>query len=430
MNKYKSFIFKKYFFNENDKELALYYNYDDDIEFVERYIFDFDFTDYDKESLDRALNLLFFMAGVSYYKAFLASNIRIDFGLIDQSLSKFLSHTYQKGLGEFFYVNKIDPNTSIHFPVNSEEFSTIKAKTHNSKLVGIGGGKDSLVSIEVLKEQKNVYSFSVNHRKLLNPLVEVIGLPHFPVERILDKKLTDINAHGAYNGHVPISAIIACVGVVTAVLQGSSDIVVSNESSANEPTLIFDGVSINHQYSKSLEFEKDFQQLIKGYYGDTVRYYSLLRPLSELAIAELFAYSGFEKYKEVFSSCNRAFTSHSNHLYWCGECPKCAFIFLALTPFIKREKLEALWDKNLLLDPQLQETYKALLGITGDKPLDCVGEIKESRKAMRLAQSKYPELSNYKFDIPIEYDFRSFSQHCVPQEELKLLQEFISETLH
>src|SRR6185369_9512433 len=135
--------------------------------------------------------------------------------------------------------------------------------------------------------------------------------------------------------------------------------------------------------------------------GEAVHYYSFLRPLSELRIAEIFADIGFDKYKDAFSSCNRAFVHTSDHMSWCGECSKCAFVYMALAPFVPEQTLNTLWNgKNLLLDPALEPTYRKLLGIEGDKPLDCVGDIKESRAAMRLAQKLYPELSE-------KYHFRS-----------------------
>jgi hypothetical protein len=197
----------------------------------------------------------------------------------------------------------------------------------------------------------------------------------------------------------------------------------SNEQSANEPTLHYRGVAINHQYSKSQEFERDYQQYLKHTLGDQNRYYSLLRPFSEIRIGELFAKNGFEKYKDVFSSCNRAFVHGSDHMSWCGECSKCAFVFLALTPFVERQKLEQLWGgKNLLLDPALEPTYRKLLGIEGDKPLDCVGDVKESRSAMREAFKIYPELAEkYHFDIPEDYDFRAEAVHEMPADVSPLL---------
>jgi hypothetical protein len=285
-------------------------------------------------------------------------------------------------------------------------------------LVGIGGGKDSLVSVELLRNKvDNLATWSVNHRPQLEPLIQRIGLPHYWVERIFDRTLLEHNADGALNGHVPISAMFACVGAIVAILSGRRDIVVSNEHSANEPTLQYQGVAINHQYSKSQEFEADLQAQLARTLGEKVRYYSLLRPLSELRIAELFARNGFDTYHDVFSSCNRAFTFDQHHMFWDGTCPKCAFVFLALTPFVPRDKLEQLFSgKNLLLEPTLEPLYRQLLGIEGDKPLECVGEIKESRAAMRLTTEIYPGLAaKYQFELPTDYNYKTLASHLIPK---------------
>jgi hypothetical protein len=205
-------------------------------------------------------------------------------------------------------------------------------------------------------------------------------------------------------------------------LSGYQNAVVSNESSASEPNLHYEGVAINHQYSKSLEYERDFQAIQQHLFGDSLHYYSLLRPLSELRIAELFADLGFDKYLGVFSSCNRAYRHGEHEMFWCGECAKCAFVCLILTPFVEASKLLSIWGGvNLLLESRLEETYRQLLGIEGDKPLDCVGEVKEARAAMRLAQQQYPELRKYVFDIPDDYDFRAWSETAMPDDMLVLL---------
>ncbi len=420
MSKYERFIFKSYHFEPSSKTLALNYSLDDAVNFTETYRFDFDFASYDETVLDRALQNLFFMAGVSYYKAYLPPAIDIQAGQLDKAAAAFFSKTYQRGLGEFFYVNQLDPQTPVNFPANIETLNTLSV-SGEGLLIGVGGGKDSLVSVEILRSQPKAATWSLNHREQLQPLVDQIGLQHFYVEREWDKQLLELNKQDAYNGHVPISAIFACVGTVVSILSGKHDAVVSNESSANEPTLTYEGVAINHQYSKSIEFEKDYQAVLKQQFGDGLRYYSFLRPLSEVRIAELFSQLGFEKYQGVFSSCNRAFTHNQNHLFWCGECPKCAFVFLALTPFVSREKLESIFGKNLLLEPPLELTYRQLLGIEGDKPLECVGEVKESRAAMRLAQQQYPELEKYTFDLPDDYDFRALSEHSMPEELFAIL---------
>jgi UDP-N-acetyl-alpha-D-muramoyl-L-alanyl-L-glutamate epimerase len=421
---YESFIFKDYAFNLETKKLTLSYSFDNILDFSEEYFFDFDFVDFDNRLLDQTIQSLFFMAGVSYFKAFPSATIEIKKGQLDKRAADFFGKTYQLGLGEFFYTNGLNPDTKIIFPSNTDELEAITNLGVNSGLlIGIGGGKDSLVSVELLRNtSQNVATWSVGHRPQLTPLVDRIGLPHYWVERTWDRKLLDINKNGALNGHIPISAIIATVGTVIAVLSGRKDVVVSNESSANEPTLHYQGFAINHQYSKSMEFEKDYQTYLKNTVGDNVEYYSCLRPFSEVAIAERFALNGFDKYYDVFSSCNRAFTNDSNHIFWDGTCPKCAFVFLALTPFIDRLKLENLFgSKNLLLDPDLKHTYRELLGIEGDKPLECVGEIKESRAAMRLSISTYPELSEYSFDIPENYSYKNLSSHSMPDDIYRLI---------
>lgn len=419
---YQAFCFKSYEFDPQSKTLQLHYGYDDALQFTERFTFDFDFAPYDPAALDRAFQQLFFIAGVSYYKLFVAPEIRIEAGQIDNGLKMFLDKTYQRGLGEFWYVNGLDPRTPVNFPVNADTLP-LESVQGNGLLVGIGGGKDSLVSVELLRQSGlDVATWSLNHRPQLTPLIERIGLQHYWVEREWDAQISELNASGAYNGHVPISAIIAATGTIVAILTGRRDHVVSNEQSANEPTLTYQGVAINHQYSKSQEFEQDYQGLLAATFGDSPRYYSLLRSLSELRIAELFARHWFDTYRDVFSSCNRAFVHGSDHIFWDGTCPKCAFVYLALTPFLPAEKVQALFGgKNLLLDPALEPTYLGLLGITGDKPLECVGEVKESRAAMREAQKTHPELAKYQFDIPANYDFRALASHHMPAEVWEII---------
>ena len=421
-SKYRQFVFEDYTFDAGTRTLSLHYGFDDTLHFTESFRFDFDFDEYDPAALDRACQNLFFMAGVSYYKAYLPPEIIVKKGELDADSAAFFSKTYQRGMGEFFYVNKLDPHTPVTFPATVAGSLIVNPKPStvpSGLLVGIGGGKDSLVSVELLRGKiDKLATWSVNHRPQLEPLIERIGLPHYWVERIFDKTLLEHNAKGALNGHIPISGILASAGAVVAVLTGYRDVVVSNEQSANEPTLEYQGVAINHQYSKSQEFEGDFQDQLKRSLGDSVRYYSLLRPLSELRIAELFGRTWFDKYHDVFSSCNRAFTFDQHHMFWDGTCPKCAFVFLALTPFVPRQKLETLFSgKNLLLTPELEPTYRQLLGIRGNKPLECVGEVKESRAAMRLAARIYPELATkYQFELPAGYDYKAMASHLIPED--------------
>jgi hypothetical protein len=424
MTKYRQFIFEDYRFDTATGRLELHYSMDGRLQFVEKYHFDFPFAEYDAALLDRMLQALFFMAGVSYYKTYIPPEIVVKNGSLDAEQAAFFSKTYQRGMGEFWYVNHLDPHTPVTLPATSERIEPLGGEpAGNGLLVSLGGGKDSLVSVELLREAHDITTWSLNHRAQLKPLVTRIGLPHAWVEREWDTALLDLNKQDALNGHIPISGIFACVGAIVAVLTGKRDVIMSNEQSANDPTLTYQGVAINHQYSKSQEFEQDYQRFLAHTAGERLRYYSFLRPLSEVRIAEIFAHTGFEKYKDVSSSCNRAFIHSSNHMSWCGECSKCAFVFLALTPFIAREELENMWGKNLLLDPAQEINYRKLLGIEGDKPLDCVGDVKESRAAMREAFKQYPELAQkYQFEIPADYDYRAVATHEMPAEIYPILQ--------
>jgi len=422
--KYSTFVFRNYEFDPSAKTLRMYYGYDDALTFTETFKFDFDFVEYDHEALHHALQQLFFLAGVSYYKMFLAPDIRVDAGEIDTELQGFLNKVYQRGLGEFWYVNSLSPNTPVSFPVNRDSIPQFHLNS-SGLIVGVGGGKDSLVSIELLRDSgQDIATWSLNHRSQLTPLVERIGLKHYFVEREWDPQMVQLNERGAYNGHVPISAIIAATGTVVAILTGRRDHVVSNEQSANEPTLKYEGIDINHQWSKSGEFEQMYQNLLEHTFGEGVRYYSLLRSLSELRIAELFATQGwFKKYADVFSSCNRAFVHSSDHMSWCGQCPKCAFVYLALTPFLPAAQVQDLFGgRNLLLNPELEIIYRQLLGIDSNKPLECVGEVKESRAAMREARKTHVELRRYIFDIPNSYNFRALSPNHMPPEIYELIE--------
>jgi hypothetical protein len=94
----------------------------------------------------------------------------------------------------------------------------------------------------------------------------------------------------------------------------------------------------------------------------------------------------------VFSSCNRNFRIRGERPAdrWCGQCPKCHFVFLALAPFVAKPRLLAIFGRNLLDDAALAPGFDALLEYRNHKPFECVGEGRESRAAMQ-ALSQRPE---------------------------------------
>jgi hypothetical protein len=156
----------------------------------------------------------------------------------------------------------------------------------------------------------------------------------------------------------------------------------SNEHSASAANLSLDGIEINHQYSKSFEFERDFAQYVERLISPSISYFSLLRPLSEIEIARRF--SKYLAYFGVFRSCNTAFRQarEARGRHWCRNCPKCRFVFLALSPFLAKPDLIEIFGGNLLEDETQREGFAELCGLRANKPFECVGETSESAGVM------------------------------------------------
>ena len=180
-----------------------------------------------------------------------------------------------------------------------------------------------------------------------------------------------------------------------AVVLGMDQVVFSNERSASYGSLIVseDGTAtseVNHQWSKGWAFESAFGDYLQSHVAADLQYYSLLRPLSELAVARQFAKT--DRYDAHFSSCNRNFhiLGERPTSRWCGVCPKCHFVFLALAPFVPKLRLVGIVGRNLLDDPAQTGGFDALLEYQGHKPFECVGEGRESRAAM-AALAQRPE---------------------------------------
>jgi UDP-N-acetyl-alpha-D-muramoyl-L-alanyl-L-glutamate epimerase len=179
--------------------------------------------------------------------------------------------------------------------------------------------------------------------------------------------------------------------VASAVLGGYGPVVMSNERSASVPNLSWHGRDINHQWSKGLEAEILLRDALAAHAGLTNAYFSLLRGMSELHIASLFA--RIEAYDAVVTSCNAAFKISGASSRWCGDCDKCRFVFLALAPFTARKRLVGIFAKDMLEDTTQLPGYQELCGLSAHKPFECVGETDECLVALRLL-TEDPEWSD------------------------------------
>jgi hypothetical protein len=478
-----AFRFVRCGFDQATGVARLVYAYDDGPELVETITVPgapFDLTGARARAAEAALRLLHLIAGVSYYKAAVPGRILVDGYAIDADTAALLELIYLNGLGEFAYRNGLDLHERIRFPHAAPAATAPALGLREHALVAIGGGKDSLVSIEALRtlgieqtvtwiggsqliqacaartglptlnigRQLAPQLFDFNRQGAWNGHIPVTavnsailvlaavlhgvdqtvcwiggsqliaacaartGLPTLNIGRQLAPQLFEFNRQGALNGHIPVTAVNSAILVLAATLHGAGQVVFSNERSASYGSMITlpDGSGtgeVNHQWSKGWDFERLFGDYVAGHVARGLHYYSLLRPLSELAVARLFART--DRYDAHFSSCNRNFHILGERPVnrWCGQCPKCHFVFLALAPFMSKPRLVGILGRNLLDDPEQAGGYDALLEYQDHKPFECVGEGRESRAAM-AALAQRPE---WREDVLV----RRFAREIQPQ---------------
>ena len=410
-----TFLFVGYDLNKERGEVKFHYviRFTDTTEyFTEKLIFSIkgvNFSKIPRGLLKLLLDNLMLILGISYWKLYCPKKIEIADNWLTKEQAEFWNTVYTKGLGEFFYKNGVDFRGLVQFPYVSSHpggseatdriSSSFKgdsiASLQNDKtfkdrsFLMLGGGKDSIVAAELLKRDKKTFTaFVINDYSIQKELIKLLGVDSIIVQRKIDPKLLELGKQkDAYNGHVPVSAIYAFIALFAAAIYDYRYIISSNEASSNYGNVEYLGETINHQWSKSLEFETLFSDYVKKYLTTNIYYFSILRPLYEIKIAQLFV--KYPKYFSAFSSCNRNFRiKHERIWKWCGQCAKCAFIFVTLAAFLPKEEVVKIFGKNLFADASLINTYKELLGIRGIKPFECVGTPDEVTLAFYLVYKK------------------------------------------
>ena len=386
----RSFLFTRADFDPASGVASLGYRFDDGPELVERITFAGAAAPANRAAqgaFQRALDLLHGIAGVSYYKAGLSPELRLPSRYA--VYADFLTDLYVQGLAEFGYVNKLDVAGRVRFVVDKGPASpparVAALGLPERALVAMGGGKDSLVALDLLRGAGvEVLPACVGGSELIRDTVAACGLPLLRIGRVLAPELAEMNRAGAWNGHIPVTAINSAILLCAALLYGHRSVVFANERSADEATVsTADGREINHQYSKSSSFEEGFRSVVGRHIAPDIEYFSVLRPYSELGIVQHF--SRLEALHPVFSSCNRNFHLDGPQVSdrWCRDCPKCRFAALSLALYLTPGQVAAIQGGDLLDDAAQESGFRALCRLGQDKPFECVGEAGESRAAMR-----------------------------------------------
>ena len=393
---YPRFFYRGYSTEETLNELKITYTFEIEglSEFTPTWIFPKNGNTQVKWNEDPLMKKMIFSLGmvelVSYWKITCSPQVVIEAGALNKDQILWWKDLYFNGLGEFFYVNKITEADQEGFmEIVCELGEENKQKNDYGKkqdtkgsekgiLVPVGGGKDSAVTLELLKSADvPVFAYIINPRGATIHTTESAKLDAdhvVSVHRTLDKRMLQLNKEGFLNGHTPFSALVAFSTVIAARMAGLSYIALSNESSANESTV--QGSTVNHQYSKSFKFETDFHRYQTDYLPGSAYYFSMLRPLSEFQIAKYFAKQ--KQYHAIFRSCNAGSKTDS----WCGHCPKCLFVYFILSPFLSREEVKEIFGTDMLEDETMQSTMEQLVGIQEEKPFECVGSRDEINTAL------------------------------------------------
>ena len=415
-NKYDTFIYDSYEIEELENTTKITYN------FIVPSLTQYKPTlEVKKFKIDSFTKNLIFHIGlvelVSYWKATCSKNVIIKAGYINKEQIEFFKKLYFYGLGELFYTNGITPNYDDFINIKcelKEQNIEIPNYVGNGNLIPIGGGKDSNVTLEIMKSDfEDNLCFIINPKQVTLSCAQTAGYSNekiVTVKRTIDKNLIELNKQGFINGHTPFSALVAFLSYFNAYITGKKYILLSNESSANESNV--DGTKINHQYSKTYEFECDFNEYTKKYFKIDIKYFSLLRPLSEYQIAMLF--SNYEKYHKIFKSCNVG--SKKEPWHWCCSCPKCLFVYIILSPFLYKEKLIEIFGEDLFEKEYLLDIFIELTGYGKTKPFECVGTYEEVRYAITKTISKLDKQPNLENKYNRENNLNPYFENLLKSE--------------
>jgi len=400
------FIFDHYSFESVTGKAHFHYHFDDGRAFEEIVIFSDRQSDYDADTLDRALFLAFTIIGTSYFKTFPTSYIGFEQGHIDTWQANFLNKVYGEGLSQFAFENNLTRENLALFVGKSDQASEPFSYVGEGVLALQSGGKDSLLTTALLQASGTQFTpWYLTSSEYYPKVLDSLGQQLVTARRSIDidalKKAAD---EGGMNGHVPVTYIVQSLAVIQAILLGKNEVLASIAHEGEEPHAFIGDLPITHQWSKTWEAEQLLSEYVTRYISPDFKIGSPLRRYSELKVAELFTTHAWATYGQRFSSCNRANYvqgTDNTDLQWCGDCPKCANAFLLFAPFLTPAELSKIFNnQDLFSKPTLQETFKGLLGVDGImKPFECVGEINELRFAYHTTQQKggYDRLS---FDVP------------------------------
>jgi UDP-N-acetyl-alpha-D-muramoyl-L-alanyl-L-glutamate epimerase len=337
----------------------------------------------------RIVRALAIVEAFSYWKALCSPVIEVTLPAPDAGELDWWRAFWPGAMGEFFYRNQIDYTAADFLVIRGpaaapERLAGAADGADGAPLVLFSGGKDSLALARIAAAARGaapvdffLYNPGARLRGMTEPLAT--GGRVLEARRAILPELLRLNAAGHPNGHTPFSAYLAFAAMLTGYLRGSGPVVAGNSRSDDEPNVpSYLGRPVNHQWTKSYEFETAIGAYRDRWLPGAPGYSSPLRPLYELQI--IASLSGDVDAYLRTASCNRAPAGA-----WCRSCAKCAWVFLATAALFGQDLAIRKIGADMFADPALAGVYQEMAGLTGTKPFECTGTEGEVRAAIRAA---------------------------------------------
>ena len=335
----------------------------------------------------RLIRAMAIVEAFSYWKAYCSPVIDIAPPPADPGETAWWETFWPQGMGEFFYRNGIDYTVPGFLRITAQPGPAPAPGSHAPgshgsapPMVMFSGGKDSLALTYAIRDGATdffLYNPTSAQRTLAESLAD--GGRIIEAHRQILPELLALNATGHPNGHTPYSAYLALAALLAGYLRGTTTVAAGNSRSDDEPNVSsYHGQPVNHQWTKSYEYEAALGRYRDQWLPGAPTYSSPLRPLYELQIIRTLT-PHLDAYLQT-ASCNR---TKGNG--WCRTCAKCAWVFLATSALFGHELAVRKAGGDMFANPELSPLYEAMAGLSGDKPFECTGTEEEVRSAIQAA---------------------------------------------
>lgn len=330
------------------------------------------------------LGRLGLMEALSYWKAFLSPILRIEAFPFVYGEIEWWQRFLALSMAEFCYRNNVPLLTpemlDLQGMVTSQTLAQGDENTDPGRVLTMfSGGKDSLVAALLAAQAGLTQDFFFynpapvqyeSHLKNLGGQGTVLTL-----DRKILPALLELNRLGAPNGHTPYSAYLGLSAVILAISHGIGLVCAGNTRSDDDPNLRDQGLDVNHQWTKSLDFELELNRLLSILGISEVQYFSILRPFYELQVIKVMLNNSSAL--SHIQSCNRVRRGY------CLRCAKCAWIGLALSVSVSNDEARLLMNGDVFGHDQAESLFRSMAGLEGTKPFECTGSEVEVRACLK-----------------------------------------------